>query len=60
MWEMLEHMQMGSHRNYKDNNAKDDYGIRVKPVQFSYVDRFFDDDLIHIQHIRNVVTQIIN
>ena len=42
---------MGSHWNHRDNDGKDDYGIQVKPVQFSYVDKFFDDDLIHIQHV---------
>ena len=60
MRETSERMQMGSHWNYKDNDAKDDHAIRVKSVQFSYVDRFFDNDLIHIQPIRNVVTQIIS
>jgi hypothetical protein len=53
MQETLERMQMGSHWNHKDNDAQDDYGIRVKPIQFSYVDRFFDNDVIHIRPIRN-------
>jgi hypothetical protein len=53
MREMLERMQMSSHWSHRNNDAKDDYGIRRKPVHYPYVGRFLDDDVSHIRHVRN-------
>jgi hypothetical protein len=44
---------MGSHWNHKDNDANDDYGIQRKPVHYPYVDRFLDDEVSPIRHVRN-------
>ena len=50
MWETLECMQMGSHWSHRNNDAKDDYGIRRKPVHYSYVGKFLDDN---VRYVRN-------
>jgi hypothetical protein len=46
-------MQMGSHWSHRNNDAKDDYVIRRKPIHYPYVDRFLDDDVSHIPHVCN-------
>jgi hypothetical protein len=51
MRETLERMQMGSHWIHRNNDAKDDYGVRRKPVHYPYVDRFLDDNVSHIRHV---------
>jgi hypothetical protein len=53
MRKTLKRMQVGSHWNHRNNDAKDDHGIQRKPVHYPYVDRFLDDDVSHIRHVRN-------
>jgi hypothetical protein len=43
-----------------NNDAQDDYGIRCKPIHYPYVNRFLDDDVSHIQHVRNHIHKFPN
>jgi hypothetical protein len=49
-WNACRWVPIWHHRN---NDAKDDYGIRRKPIHYPYVDRFLDDDVSHIRHVCN-------